>query len=399
MARNGFTCMNSEIVPAGPLRVALVVSHFHPQESGAERQALLQGAELARLGHIVHVITKQVEGLPLEETVRGIHVHRCVRTSTLGPLFGVSFVRGVIQALRRLKPQIDLVHTHQGLWEAVAVGLARSWLGRRPTIVQPASSGYYGEAEELLRTKGSSLLKRCILRNSAFVAISADIERQWLSLGVPPSKMTRLASGVDARHFCPGPSDLESALPPRPRVMFTGRLHPQKNLDVVLDAWPEVVRQVPAHLVLVGWGPQRDRLLARAGELQVGQFVHVVGPVSDPADHLRAADAFILPSIAEGMSNSLLEAMSSRLPCLVSAIGGNQDLIDDGRTGLLLDPRDPPAWTTGILQVLQNPSFAESLAQAAREKVESEFAIEIVVAQYVSLYRNLLSDSSLTRSS
>ncbi|HEU5118025.1 MAG TPA: glycosyltransferase family 4 protein, partial [Isosphaeraceae bacterium] len=307
------------------LRIALVVSHFHPQESGAERQALLQGAELVRLGHVVHVVTKRVEGLPHEEIIRGIHVHRCVKTSPLGPLFGISFVRGVIQALRRLKPEIDLVHTHQGLWEAVSVGLARSWLGSRPTIVQPASSGYYGEAEELQRTRGSNLLKRCILRNSSFVAISSDIQRQWLALGVPPEKMTRLASGVDAHHFRPGPSSLEAVLPPRPRVMFTGRLHPQKNLDVLLTAWPEVVRQTPAHLILVGWGPERDRLLTRARELHVADSVHVVGPVSDPAEHLRAADLFVLPSIAEGMSNSLLEAMSSRLPCLVSTIGGNRD--------------------------------------------------------------------------
>ncbi len=150
--------------------------------------------------------------------------------------------------------------------------------------------------------------------------------------------MTRLASGVDAHHFRPGPSALESTLPPRPRVMFTGRLHPQKNLDVLLNAWPEVVRHTSANLILVGWGPERDRLLARARELHVPDSVHVVGPVSDPAEHLRAADLFVLPSIAEGMSNSLLEAMSSRLPCLVSAIGGNQDLIEDRQTGLLISP-------------------------------------------------------------
>lgn len=383
-------------MPADALRIALVVSHFHPQESGAERQALLQGAELVRLGHSVHVVTKHVPELPREETVRGIHVHRWVKTSTLGPLFGLSFVSGVIRALRLLKPQIDLVHTHQGLWEAVAVGLARSWLGPKPTIVQPASSGYYGEAEELLRTRGSRLLKRCILRNSAFVAISADIEAQWLALGVPASKLTRLASGVDTRHFHPGPGTLETSLPPRPRVMFTGRLHPQKNLDVVLDAWPEVARLSGAHLVLVGWGPERDRLLNRAKSLQVADFVHVVGPVSDPSEHLRAADAFILPSIAEGMSNSLLEAMSTRLPCLVSAIGGNQDLIEHNRSGLLLDPHDPSAWSSGIIQILQNSEFAHALALAARHKMESEFSLEIVVARYVQLYRSLLRESSLT---
>lgn len=353
-----------------------------------------------RMGHVVHVVTKQVEGLQSEEMVRGIHVHRCVKTSTRGPLFGLTFVVGVIRALRRLRPEIDLVHTHQGLWEAVSVGLARTWLGRGiPTIVQPASSGYYGEAEELVRTKGWKFLRRCILRNSAFVAISADIERQWKALGVPESKMTRLASGVDARHFRPGPSAVESDLPTRPRVMFTGRLHPQKNLDVLLDAWPEVVRETRANLVLVGWGAERERLMEKAKGLGVADFVEVVGPVADPSEHLRAADVFVLPSIAEGMSNSLLEAMATRLPCLASAIGGNQDLIEEGETGLLIDPRDPSAWARGIVQVLQNPHFAQKLATGAREKVEDDYALERVVSRYVSLYRSLLRGFSLTPSS
>ena len=343
------------------------------------------------MGHVVHVVTKRVEGLPREEMVQGIHVHRCVRTSTLGPLFGLSFVFGVIRALRRLRLEIDLVHTHQGLWEAVSVGLARPWLGGRvPTIVQPASSGYYGEAEELLRTKGSKFLRQSILRNSAFVAISADIERQWRALGVPESKMTRLASGVDARHFRPGPSAVESDLRPRPRVMFTGRLHPQKNLDVLLEAWPEVVREIRANLVLVGWGPERDRLMEKARGLGMAEFVQVVGPVSDPAEHLRAADVFVLPSLAEGMSNSLLEAMATGLPCLASAIGGNQDLIEEGKTGFLIDPRDPSAWARKITHILHNPQISQSLSMAARGKVEEDYALERVVSRYLSLYRSLL---------
>src|SRR3954463_15068670 len=77
-----------------PLRVCYVVSYFHPLESGAERQALAQGAELARRGHVVHVVTHRVAGLARDEDVRGIHVHRWVRSSRAGPLFAVSFVAG-----------------------------------------------------------------------------------------------------------------------------------------------------------------------------------------------------------------------------------------------------------------------------------------------------------------
>src|SRR4051812_12911347 len=188
-----------------PVRVCYVLSYFHPVASGAERQALAQGAELARRGHSVHVVTHAVAGLPRDEVVEGVQVHRWVETEETGRLFGVRFVAGVIGALRRLRPQYDLIHTHQGLWEAVATGVGRPWLSGVPALIQPASSGYYGEAEELLRTRGAPLLRRAILRNPAFAAISADIERQWRALGVAPGRLVRMASGVDAVHFHPRP--------------------------------------------------------------------------------------------------------------------------------------------------------------------------------------------------
>src|SRR5512142_1378880 len=138
-----------------PLRVGFVVSYFHPFASGAERQALAQGRELARRGYRVHVITRSVPGYPIDdEEYHGVLIHRWVRTWNRGPFFALSFIAGVIGALHRLRSAIDLVHTHQALWEAVATGLFHSAHQSVPTLVQPASSGHYGEADELRRTRG-----------------------------------------------------------------------------------------------------------------------------------------------------------------------------------------------------------------------------------------------------
>jgi glycosyltransferase involved in cell wall biosynthesis len=380
-----------------PIRVCYVVSYFHPFASGAERQALAQGAELVRRGHQVHVITHWVPGYPCDDQVRGIQIHRWVRSSKRGPLFAMTFVAGVLRALRRLRPHYDLIHTHQGLWEAVATGLARPWLQGVPSLVQPASSGPFGEAEELSRTRGCDWLRRRILRNTAFAALSADIERQWRALGVPAERMVRMASGVDVSQFRPGPSVLEARLPPRPRVVFTGRLHPQKNLELLIDAWPAVVARSGAHLILVGHGPLRDTLTERARQRGVAAHLHCAGAVANPAEYLRAAEAFVLPSVAEGMSNSLLEAMATALPCLASAIGGNTDLIDDGQNGLLVAPNDPAAWSEAIVRVLHDRALAARLGQAARRRIEAEFAIPIIVDRYVALYRRLLAESTSRR--
>ena len=380
-----------------PPRICYILSHFFPHASGAEQQALAQGSELVRRGHSVRVVTRAIPGHPRDDVLGGLKVHRWVRTSDLGPLFGLSFVAGVVRALHGLRPEYDLIHTHQGLWEAISAGVARPLLRGAPTLIQPASSGYYGEAEELARTRGFPFLRRAILRNTAFAAISADIEDQWLALGVPPSKMIRTASGVDARDFRPGPADprVEATLPPRPRVVFTGRLHPQKNLGVLLEAWPDVVRRTGASLVLVGDGDERGRLADRAMALGVLDHVHFAGRVEGPADHLRGADAFVLPSVAEGMSNSLLEAMATGLPCLASEIGGNTDLLGRGEAGLLLPADNPGAWTDAIARVLTDEDLARRLGAAARRRVEADFSIEAVVDRYQELYRKLISGDPL----
>ena len=373
-----------------PIRVCYVISHFHPRASGAERQALLQGAELARRGHCPMVVTRAIRGQPRDEVIQGVTVHRWVDPPARGPLFGLGFLAGVVRSLVRLKPDFDLVHTHQALWESVAAGLARPLLGGRPTLIQPASSGHYGEAEEMARTKGYALLRPIAASNTAYAAISADIERQWLALGVPPSRMIRTASGVDDRHFRPGSSKLEASLPPRPRVVYTGRLHPQKNLPSLLEAWAEVASKSRANLVLVGDGPDREALEWKVEVLNIGHRVHFAGPVADPAEHLRAADVFVLPSVAEGMSNSLLEAMASSLPCVVSRIGGNTDLIADGIHGRLVDPRDPAELAAAILGLIDDPTGAAEMGEAARRKVEGRYGIGAVVENYIGIYRRLL---------
>jgi len=180
---------------------------------------------------------------------------------------------------------------------------------------------------------------------------------------------------------------------PRPRVMFTGRLHPQKNLPLLLEAWSVVARQHPANLILIGPGSDRQPLTELAGTLGIADRVQFVGAVDDPADYLRAAEVFVLPSLAEGMSNSLLEAMSTALPCVVSGIGGNTDLIADGQTGRLVRTASPQAWSQTLLELLENPGDARRLGLAARRRIEEEFALNVVVDRYLELYRRMIDGS------
>jgi glycosyltransferase involved in cell wall biosynthesis len=299
----------------------------------------------------------------------------------------------MVSALRSLKHEYDLIHTHQALWESISTGAARPWLGSRPTLVQPASAGYYGEAQEMARTKGFAWLRRLALRNTAFAAISGAIEREWLELGVPPRRMIRTASGVDTDHFSPGepPAELERELPYRPRAIFTGRLHPQKNLERLLEAWTKL--ETPATLLLLGEGLDRPRLEQLASGLGLGERVRFVGAVGDPAPWLKASDLFLLPSVAEGMSNSLLEAMATGLPCLVSAIGGNLDLISDGETGRVVSGGDAASWARAIDETLSDRALARTWGANALRRVTSEYSLSTITSRYETLYARLLAES------
>ncbi|ADV61043.1 glycosyl transferase group 1 [Isosphaera pallida ATCC 43644] len=398
----------SEVGDGQRLRVGLLVSWFYPAESGAERQALEQGRELLRQGHQVGVVTGRLPGRPSFERIDGLEVHRVIRSIRLGPLFGLSYLASAVAALIRLGPRFDVIHTHQALWEAIAAGLARPGLGRVPVLVQPASSGAFGEADQLRTLRGWPILLRWMLRNDGFVAISREIADQWRTLGVPEDRLWLSRSGVDARRFHPGPSAWDrptvdsppSPLPPRPRVVFTGRLHPQKNLDFLIDVWPEARRRAGGvgSLLLAGDGPERDRLerlaacrLEEFGPEAVGS-IRWLGRVADPSELLRACDLFVLPSVAEGMSNSLLEAMASGLPSVVSKIGGNVDLISEGpeATGRLVDPTDRDGWINALSDLLSDPTTRQAMGRRARARIEAEYDLPVVVAANLKIYRELI---------
>ncbi|MHB1558839.1 MAG: glycosyltransferase, partial [Isosphaeraceae bacterium] len=157
-----------------------------------------------------------------------------------------------------------------------------------------------------------------------------------------------------------------------------------------LEAWTEVARRSPANLILVGPGNDRARLEEMVEALGLAGRVQFTGGVPDPADYLRAADLFVLPSVAEGMSNSLLEAMATALPCVASRIAGNTDLIDDGRNGRLVERAEPSAWAAAILELLDDPESARLLGESARRRIDEEFALPVVVNRYVDLYRRMI---------
>jgi sugar transferase (PEP-CTERM/EpsH1 system associated) len=302
------------------------------------------------------------------------------------------------RTLRRLRPAI--VHTRNlGTLDmqlaAVAAGVRRRVHGEHGW--SPADPQGLDPGNLRLRRLLHSLPQR-------YVAMSQDIAR-WLEqgVGVPAGRIRQLYSGVDTRRFRPDgplPADLPWPTPddgtPRPVVVGTvGRLDPIKNHRGLLQAFRAILERHPdwrgrVRLIIAGDGPLRGELAPLAADLGLGDSAWFPGARPDVPDLMRAMDVFVLPSINEGISNTILEAMASGRPVVAGRAGGNPELVVDGLTGALYDPDEEGALASALEKYVQQSDLRRSHGEAARRRVVEQFSLEAMVARYDEFYDEVL---------
>jgi glycosyltransferase involved in cell wall biosynthesis len=170
-----------------------------------------------------------------------------------------------------------------------------------------------------------------------------------------------------------------------------GRLDPVKDHSSLLRAFAPLARVgEPARLVIVGEGQMRGEIETQIRELEIGDRVQMLGERQDVSEVLKAFDVFTLPSIAEGISNTILEAMASGLPVVATRVGGNVELVEDGASGRLVDSKDVPALTAALESYIRAPQLRIQHGSAGRARAEKKFSLDRMAAQYAALYRNVL---------
>jgi len=256
---------------------------------------------------------------------------------------------------------------------------------KKPVLVRLACTGSYGDVRSMRRMRFGSQLVRASTKAKRFIALSREGIEEAVSIGVPRDRVEIIPNGV--------------TLPDEPScsherrdgfVMFVGGLRRQKGLDCLLAAFARVEGEW--ELYLVGEGPERAMLERKARETGIGDRVHFIGEVEDPSTYYAGARLFVLPSMAEGLSNALLEAMTFGLPVVATRIGGNVDVIEDGVNGLLVEPGNVAEMAQAMSRVLRDESFARYLAVNARRTVLGKYTMERVVEQYLRAYRSVLAD-------
>jgi glycosyltransferase involved in cell wall biosynthesis len=174
-------------------------------------------------------------------------------------------------------------------------------------------------------------------------------------------------------------------------VFTCARLDPQKGHDVLLRAAAHVPEAV---FVLAGEGPQRPALEAQAAKLGISERVRFLGFRRDIPELLAASDVFALPSLYEGTSLALLEAMAAGRAIVSSAIGGSDELIDDGASGLLIAPRDADALVEALHRLLADEGLRSALGRYARERVIRDFSPTAMADRVTRIYTEILVDTS-----
>jgi len=283
--------------------------------------------------------------------------------------------------------RIDVLHTHMfgsNVWGTVIGRLARV-----PAIVAQEHTWSY-EGQPLRKLLDGQLIGRFASR---FVAVSeADRERMISIEKVKPHKTAMIpAALVQAERVSGRDVRVDLGIPADAPVVGTAvSMRAQKALDVLVDAFVELLGPLPdAHLVLVGDGECRGEIEAHVRQRGVAERVHFTGNRPDVPDFIAAFDVSALSSDFEGTPLFVFESMAQGRPVVATAVGGLREVIEDGRSGILVPPQDPPALARALEELLRDPERRQAIAAAARNRLD-EFTIERAAERFAALYEELL---------
>ncbi|WP_437311408.1 glycosyltransferase family 4 protein [Sorangium sp. So ce388] len=302
----------------------------------------------------------------------------------LAPVNAPLYLAGLLPHVPRLRGRFDVV---LGAWlypDACAAALLARMLG-----LPYAVKAHGTDVNVVARWRSVRPLVGSALRSAAFaIGVSRPMVEALVELGAPQERAVLVRNGVDRALFRPGDrraARIELGLPERGRIVtFVGNVIREKGIHELLGAFEALGREggeggEPVHLVVVGDGPERgaveEAALRRESERERRAMgpregrgrILVAGarPLAEVARHLAATDLLALPSWAEGTPNVVLEALAAARPVVATRVGGIPDVVESGRTGLLVPPRDPRALGRALAEALARPWDERAFAEAA----------------------------------
>jgi glycosyltransferase involved in cell wall biosynthesis len=377
------------------MKVCMVVPDFD-RVGGYEKQAFSLSKDLKKRGKEVFILTnKKWEEQPSLEVREGVTIYRI---SGFPKFFGSHYLgtlNSIVLFFWYNQKHIQIVHAHALTHFAVLCIFVGKVLGKKGLIK-------IATEEDITKIMASSsLIQKLLIPFSKFtnyyIAISENIKKEIIRMGVPKEKIYSSFNGVDTNLY--KPLNLKDkiakrrflAIPNEEIVTFVGRLAFRKGVDVLIKAWKKVIHRFPhAFLLIIGSGEEENDLKGLAKNLNLIGNIKFVGMVENVVVYLQISDIFSFPSRLEGSPNAILEALACGLPIIGTKIGGIVDIINHGENGLLVPPENTDLLAKNICQLLQDKEYRESLGQRARESALSRFSFEVVSRGYLECYRKLV---------
>jgi glycosyltransferase involved in cell wall biosynthesis len=354
------------------------------ERGGLERMVVDLAARQRADGHEVRVACVFNEGLLAAELdTLGVPVVACGKRDGLD----LRAMRRLRQAMRAA--QGGVLHTHNAAahYLACAAGLGLAW--RRVVNTR------HGMGAADARSRKEWLYRRAMPRTDVVAAVCEAARARFQAQGVAPrGRLLAVGNGIRIDAFAPGDAQARGALAHAldlgegARIVGSvGRLNPVKDQAMLLDAFARVHAAMPhAALVIAGEGPARPGLEAQARELGVAHRVRLLGDRHDVAALLRGFELFALSSRSEGYSIALLEACAAGLPIVATDVGGNGEIVMDGRNGLLVPAQDPVAFARAMAAVLGDPAMAARMGATGQAWAAVHGSLRAMAARYEALY-------------
>ena len=370
--------------------IAMVLQRYYPHIGGAEIQLQRLIPHLQARGFNVSVVTRKEKGLKSFEVVDGVSIYR---VPSPGPklLAGAIFTLLATRLLSRLRP--DIIHAHEILAPTSAAFLTKYFHGW-PFITTIHRGGVRGDIYKIKRRLfGMRRFNVLLQKVDAFIVISREIDDELAELNVPFEKRIFIPNGVDTEIFAPPSSGQKIQLREQLSIPFhatvivyLGRLVAEKRVDHLLRIWPQIKTAFPETLLLIiGTGSEETLLQGLAGD-----GVRFTGQIRDSVRYLKAADLYVSPSSTEGLSLSLLEALSCGLPVLATSVGGARDVIQHNVNGYLIPPEDLSSLKNGLLTLLGDEALRTKLGQGGRQRIISDYSLDSVADKLSDLYTGLI---------
>ena len=371
----------AEAAPGQPRRVMLMTDEM--EVGGSQRQIVQLALGLKARGVTCAVLYFINPSFLVEQLqAAGIKTIRVNKTARVDP----GFVRRLRQAIRAWAP--DVVHCYSftaELWGAIACRLLPA--RERPVLISSVRGTYewYGRNQWRMKRWVSSQ-SASIISNSREGAEYAARQMHWpmhhfhvVHNGVSVTEPDAARVDLLRQHYLQNTFDT--------LVLFVGRLVEHKNLPRLLQAFAQVVKQRPrTRLLLAGSGPLHDALAAQIGQLGLQDHALLLGEQSEVPALMEAADLVVLPSLREGLSNVVLEAMALGRAVLSTPVGGIPQAIDNGRHGVLVEPTDTDALARALLTLIDDPALRERLGRAAQHKVLEQYSPPAMVSAMLKEY-------------